>query len=90
MKSLVEYTETPNKLVTFEQINGDNKQYRGNWRLGEVKDKTLFKYEAIVEPHSIIPSMVIEYFVRNSIRGRFELMAQRAAQTKFAESFGCN
>jgi Polyketide cyclase / dehydrase and lipid transport len=90
MRSLVEYTETANKLVTFEQISGDNKQYRGNWRLGEIKDKTLFRYEAIVEPHSIIPSMVIEYFVRNSIRGRFELMAQRAAQTKFAESFSCN
>jgi len=90
MKSLVEYTETPNKLLTFEQISGDNKQYRGAWRLSDVKDKTLFRYEAIVEPHSIIPSMVIEYFVRNSIRGRFELMAQRAAQTKFTESFACN
>lgn len=90
MKSLVEYAETPNKLLTFEQISGDNKQYRGTWRLTEAKDKTLFRYEAIVEPHSIIPSLVIEYFVRNSIRGRFESMAQRAAQTRFTESFACN
>lgn len=44
MKSFVEYTETPNKLLTFEQISGDSKQYRGTWRLSEVKDKTLFKY----------------------------------------------
>ncbi|MBU3548406.1 SRPBCC family protein [Polynucleobacter sp. P1-05-14] len=90
MKSLVEYTETPNKLIAFEQVSGDNKQYRGAWRLTEAKDKTLFKYEAIVEPNSIIPSIVIEYFVRNSIRARFESMAQRAAQTKFSDSFACN
>ena len=90
MKSLMEYTETPNKLITFEQLSGDNKQYRGSWRLSEGKDKTLFRYEAIVEPHSIIPSLVIEYFVRNSIRSRFELMAKRAAQAKFTEYFACN
>jgi hypothetical protein len=87
MKSIVEYTEVPNTLVTFEQLSGDNKEYRGSWKLSEIKDKTLFRYEAMVEPHSIIPSIVIGYFVKNSIRARFESMAQRAAQTP---SFDCN
>jgi len=58
--------------------------------LFELGDKTLFKYDAIFEPNSSIPLFVIEYFVRNSIRGRFEVMAQKAAQSKSAESFACN
>jgi len=90
MKSLMEYTETPNKLLIFNQLSGDSKEYRGSWRLFEVGDKTLFKYDAIFEPNSSIPLFVIEYFVRNSIRGRFEVMAQKAAQSKSAESFACN
>jgi hypothetical protein len=90
MKSLMEYSETPNKLLIFNQLSGDSKEYRGSWRLFEVGDKTLFKYDAIFEPNSSIPSFVIEYFMKNSIRGRFEMMAQKVAQSKSAESFACN
>jgi hypothetical protein len=90
IKSIIEYVEAPNKLLTFNQLSGDSKQYRGSWRLSESKGRTLFRYEAIFQPHSVIPSFVIEYFVRNSIRDRFEMMAQRAAQPKFSDSFSCN
>jgi hypothetical protein len=89
MKSTVEYTETPNRLLTFEQINGDTKLYKGSWRLTSDKGKTNFKYEAWVEPDSFIPSSVIEYFMKNSIRGRFELMAQRASQHTGIETVAC-
>lgn len=89
MKSLVEYTEVSNRLLTFEQISGDTKFYKGSWRLISEKDSTTFKYESLVEPDSLIPSTVIEYFIKNSIRGRFELMAQRASQQRVAEMLAC-
>jgi hypothetical protein len=89
MKSIMEYTEVPNRLLNFEQISGDTKFYKGSWRLASDKNKTLFKYEALVEPNSLIPSAVIEYFMKNSIRGRFELMAQRASQYGFTETLSC-
>jgi hypothetical protein len=90
MNALMEYTEFPNKLLMFNQLSGDNKLYRGSWQLSEIGDKTLFRYESIFEPNSIVPSIVIQYFMRNSIRGRFELMAQKATQTKYSETFACN
>jgi hypothetical protein len=90
MRSLMEYTEVPNKILIFNQLSGDSKQYRGSWRLIEMGDKTHFRYEAIFEPNSSIPLFVIEYFMKNSIRSRFEVMAQKVAQSKFAESFACN
>jgi ribosome-associated toxin RatA of RatAB toxin-antitoxin module len=80
IKSTVEYTESPNHSLAFEQISGDTKYYKGTWQLVEAKDKTVFKYDSLVEPTSIIPSAVIEYFMKNSIKGRFESMAQRAGQ----------
>jgi hypothetical protein len=89
MKSIMEYTEVPNRLLNFEQISGDTKFYKGSWKLTSDKNKTFFKYEALVEPNSLIPSAVIEYFMKNSIRGRFELMARRASQYRAAEMLAC-
>ena len=85
----MEYTEVPNRLLNFEQISGDTKFYKGSWKLTTDKDKTFFKYEALVEPNSLIPSAVIEYFMKNSIRGRFELMARRASQYRVTEMLAC-
>lgn len=89
LKSTIEYTEVPNRLITFEQISGDTKLYRGSWRLFPVKDSTTFKYEALVEPHSLIPSSVIEYFMKNSLKERFELMAQKARENRVPTTTAC-
>lgn len=89
MRSVMEYVETPYRGLTFEQISGDMKSYKGGWRLTSDKGKTDFKYEAWVEPDSIIPSAVIEYFMKNSTRRGFELMAQRASQHKTVQTLVC-
>ena len=90
IQSVIEYTEISNRYLSFEQISGDTKFYKGTWRLTPEKEKTLFRYESVVEPNSMIPTEVIEYFIKNSIRSRFELMAQRAAQKKFPANMACN
>ena len=89
LKSTIEYTEVPNRLVAFEQISGDTKFYKGSWRLLPDKDSTTFKYEALVEPHSLIPSSIIEYFMRNGLRERFELMAQKAKENRASVAIAC-
>jgi len=89
LKSTIEYTEVPNRLVTFEQINGDAKFYKGSWKLLPDKDSTIFKYEALVEPHPLIPSGVIEYFMKNSLKERFELMAQKARENRLPVAAPC-
>ena len=90
IQSTIEYTEISNRQLSFEQVSGDNKFYKGTWRLTPDKDKTLFRYESVVEPNSVIPTVVIEYFIKNSIRSRFEFMAQRAAQRRIPGNLACN
>ena len=89
LKSIIEYTEVPNSLLTFEQISGDIKFYKGSWKLFPDKESTTFRYESLVEPNSLIPSVVIEYFMKNSLKKRFELMAQKARENKTPESLAC-
>ena len=89
LKSTIEYTEVPNRLVTFEQISGDTKYYKGSWKLLPDKDSTTFRYEALVEPHSLIPPSIIEYFMKNNLKERFELMAQKAREHKIIGQMAC-
>lgn len=89
LKSTIEYTEVPNRLIAFEQISGDTKFYKGSWRLIPDKDFTTFKYDALVEPSSLIPPSITEYFMKNSLRERFEVMAQKARENKSPGSIAC-
>jgi hypothetical protein len=89
LKSTIEYTEVPNRLITFEQISGDTKYYKGSWKLLPDKDSTIFRYEALVEPHTLIPSSIIEYFMKNNLKERFELMAQKARESRASMAIAC-
>ena len=89
MRSELEYVEFPNKALLFEQISGDTKYYKGSWRLFSEKDFTTFKYDAQVEPNSLVPSAVIEFFIKNIIRRQFESMAEMASLKKFLAVKAC-
>jgi hypothetical protein len=79
MRSELEYVEIPNKALFFEQLSGDTKYYKGSWRLLPDKGFTTFKYDAQVEPNSLVPSTVIEFFIKNIVRRQFEAMAEVAS-----------
>ena len=89
MYSVMQYTEISNQGLSFEQISGDAKFYKGSWRLSTDGGITLFKYESIFEPQSVIPNFVVEYFIKNSIRERFGLMAEKAAQRNVIPALAC-
>ncbi|QWE16641.1 SRPBCC family protein [Polynucleobacter sp. AP-Nino-20-G2] len=89
MRSELEYTEVPNKTLHFEQLSGDTKYYKGSWRLIPDKGFTTFVYDGQVEPNSLIPSVVIEYFIKNILRRQFEAMAEMASQRKSLTRLSC-
>ena len=89
MRSQMEYTEIPNKMLQFEQISGDAKMYKGTWKLSPNQEKILFTYQAMLEPHFLAPPAVIEYYMKNNIQDQFMHMAERAAHRKSVDSVAC-
>lgn len=89
MRSELEYVEIPSKVLLFEQLSGDTKYYKGSWRLLPGRDFTTFKYDAQVEPNSLVPSAVIEYFIKNIVRRQFESMAEAASLKKSVSPKTC-
>jgi ribosome-associated toxin RatA of RatAB toxin-antitoxin module len=89
MRSELEYVEFPNKALLFEQLSGDTKYYKGSWRLSAEKDSTIFKYDAQVEPNSMVPSAIIDFFIKNIVRRQFESMAETASQRRSSQKTAC-
>ena len=82
MRSVIDYTELPNKGTDFVQVEGETKSYRGTWRLTPDGDATVFQYNAVSEPDSALPMAVIRYFVSNRLRSSFLAMAQYGASRR--------
>ena len=89
MRSEVEFTELPNQGLNFIQIKGDNKAYSGTWRLQTNEKGVLVRYASIIEPDSVIPNGIIEYFMRNNIRKSFEMMAEGMERSRNTLSLAC-
>lgn len=89
VRSELEYVEVPNKALLFEQLSGDTKYYKGSWRLSPERGITIFKYDAQVEPNSMVPSAIIDFFIKNIVRRQFESMAEMASQRKSSQKTAC-
>jgi hypothetical protein len=89
LRSEVEFTELPNQGLNFMQTKGDNKAYSGSWRLQTHEKGVLVRYTSIIEPDSVIPNGIIEYFMRNNIRRGFEMMAESMERNRDALSLAC-
>ena len=89
INTTIEYTELPNIGLNFEQLHGDNKTYKGTWRLEPHGGSTKFVYQSVIELNSMVPKNVLEYFMKNTIKKRFESMANRALLRSQTSSAKC-
>jgi len=89
LRSEVEFTELPNQGLNFIQTKGDNKAYSGTWRLQTNEKGVLVRYTSVVVPDSVIPTGIIEYFMRNNIRKGFEMMAEGMERSRDTLSLAC-
>ena len=78
LRSTVQYKEISDQIIDFEQISGDAKLYQGTWRIEPEGSGTRFEFRANVELDSMVPNFIIEYFIKNQMSKRFEMMAENA------------
>jgi len=89
LSSEVEFTELPNQGLNFIQTRGNSKAYSGTWRLQSNERGVQVKYASILEPDSVIPTGVIEYFMKNNIRRSFEMMAEGMERNREVLNLAC-
>ena len=78
MHTVEKYVEESDQKISFELIKGDPKSYKGSWNLQPDKSGTQFIYQADLQMGSWIPNWVVEHFLKNSVKSRFQEMAALA------------
>ena len=89
LRSTVQYKELSDQIIDFEQISGDAKLYRGTWRIEPEGNATRLQFRANVELDSIVPNFIVEYFIKNQMSKRFEMMAENADQRAATLKLSC-
>ena len=93
LHTVLEYREVPFKRTEFVQITGDSKQFTGQWEVEPNSDTGLpskIKYSGVLEPNSVLPMFILEYFIKNNLNERFQIMAKFAAEKRQAIFATCD
>lgn len=93
LHTLLEYRETPYLKTEFVQLMGDSKQFTGRWDIEHTHDQaypTQVRYTGVLEPNSILPMFVLEYFIKNNLKERFQIMAKFAAERRGLAYASCD
>ena len=93
LHTVLEYREVPFQKTEFTQISGDSKQFTGQWEVEPNRDSvypTKIKYSGVLEPNSVLPMFVLEYFIKNNLNERFQIMAKFPAEKRAAIFAACD
>lgn len=89
LRSVLEYTETPDEHLSFRQLQGDSKSFQGRWDVAAREQGSTLNFQGIWEPDTYIPMFVIDYFAKNELLDKFTAIALLAEQRKEIASSGC-
>lgn len=89
LRSVMEFTEFPNTKLTFTQIEGDSKSFRGEWRIESGSDGSTLHFSGIWEPDTLLPLFIIDHFAEHELERRFAEIARLAEEHKTQHSAAC-
>jgi hypothetical protein len=87
--SVMEYTEQPFDKVSFIQLSGDSKMFRGSWAIEPTPQGSTLKFQGKWEPDTYIPFFIIDHFAKGGLIDRFSTIADLAEKLKSTLSASC-
>lgn len=89
LHSVMEYTEKPFASISFTQLKGDSKIFRGSWDIEAKQQGSTLRFKGLWEPDTLIPLFVIDHFARNGLIDKFDVIAQLAEKRKDLPPASC-
>ena len=87
--SVMEYTEAPFDSITFTQLQGDSKMFRGEWDVEPKQQGSTIRFKGVWQPDTMIPLFVIDHFAKNGLIDRFSAIAELAEKRKDVRPDNC-
>lgn len=83
LHSVMEYTERPFDGISFTQLAGDSKSFRGSWTILPNRQGSTLSFTGLWEPDTVIPLFIIDHFAESGLADKFRaiaLLAEKRAQ----------
>jgi hypothetical protein len=87
--SVMEYTEKPFDGLSFMQLSGDSKMFRGTWEIVPKPQGSTLQFSGTWEPDTLIPNFIIDHFAENGLIDKFSAVARLAEKLKDKLSATC-
>lgn len=85
----MEFTEEPFDSITFRQIKGDSKMFKGAWGIEPNQQGSTIRFKGFWQPDTLIPLFVIDHFAKNGLVDRFNAIAESAEKYKDVQPGSC-
>ena len=89
MHSVMMYTEQPDDGVSFVQLTGDSKMFKGNWEVEAAQKGSVLTFHGLWQPDTFIPLFIIDHFAKGGLVDQFRAMANLAEKLKSTLSENC-
>jgi hypothetical protein len=89
MHSVMMYTEQPDDGVSFVQLTGDSKMFKGSWDVEAVPQGSVLRFHGMWQPDTFIPLFIIDHFAKVGLVDQFRAMANLAEKLKSTLSESC-
>lgn len=89
LHSIMEYMEKPYEGISFRQLSGDSKEFRGNWDIQPNPHGSTLRFQGLWEPDTMIPLFIIDHFAKNGLVDRFSAIARLAERREGTASTRC-
>jgi hypothetical protein len=80
LHSVMEYTEKPFDSISFTQLAGDSKSFRGSWAIEPNRQGSTLRFRGLWEPDTMIPLFIIDHFAKKGLIDKFNAIARLAEQ----------
>jgi len=87
--SVMEYTEKPFEGLSFTQLSGDSKMFRGDWAIEPNQQGSTLRFSGTWEPDTLIPNFIIDHFAKNGLIDKFSAIARLGEKLKDRFSASC-
>lgn len=89
LHSVMKYVERPFEGISFTQVSGDSKTYRGRWAILPKEHGTTLKFTGYWEPDTLMPDFVIDHFAKSELAGKFSAVAHLSEKKKYSDPSLC-
>ncbi len=89
LHSIMEYVEKPYEGISFVQLSGDSKAFRGTWSILPKPHGSTLRFRGVWEPDTLIPLFIIDHFAANGLVDRFSAIARLAGKREGIDAAEC-